>query len=390
MILGSFAIFCALIGCQSGKKDVASKEEQVNHSEMKGKYLFTGTYTKKEGHVDGKASGLVISQIAADHTIIPVYTEQGVVNPSYLTISYDGVYMYVVNETGPDVDTVGSVSAFRIDKASGNTKLINSQPSYGFAPCYITTDSQNRLALITNYVGGTVVIYPIGKDGSLGMASQVIQLEGNGPDESRQEASHPHSINLSPDGKYAYVADLGTDRIMIYRMDYDSKKLIPAETAYVRVAPGSGPRHMTFDRKAQFAYVISEMGNTITVFSYDSENGNLHQLQVISTLPEDFEGDSWTADIHISVNEKYLYGSNRGHNSIVGYEIKSDGTLTLGGFTSTRGEFPRSFLIDGSDLYVANQNTGNIVLFSILEDGSLQFVKEHASATPVCLKVYSY
>ncbi len=389
-ILGSLVMLFGIIGCQPKEKESSSEMAPVSQTKMEGKYLFTGTYTKKEGHVDGKADGFVISQIGPDHSIVPVYTESGVVNPSYLTISNDGMFMYVVNETGPDVDTVGSVSAFRIDNANGNTKLINTQPSYGFAPCYITTDSQNRLAMITNYVGGVVVVYPIASDGSLEAASQVIQLEGNGPNEARQQASHPHSINLSPDGKYAYVADLGADKIMIYRVDYERKELIATDPGYVLLTPGSGPRHMVFSSTIPFVYVITELMNTIAIFKYDSETGALSQLQTISTLPGDFDGESWTADIHISEDGRYLYGSNRGHNSIVGYEIKPDGTLTLIGFESTRGEFPRNFLIDGLDLYVANQNTDNIVLFSIQEDGSLQFKKEYASATPVCLKVFDY
>jgi len=388
--LGSLLILFGIVCCQPKEKESVTEAKPATRTKMEGKYLFTGTYTKKEGHVDGKANGFLISRIRSDNSIEPVYTETNSINPSFLTLSGDGRYLYVVNETGADVDTVGSVSAFRVDQKSGKTMKINSQPSYGLAPCYITTDKQNRLAMITNYVGGVVVVYPITSDGSLEVASQVIRLEGKGPSESRQEASHPHSINLSPEGKYAYVADLGTDKIMIYKVDYERKKLIATDPGFVLLTPGSGPRHMVFSPTKPLVYVITELRNTIVALKYNAATGALTPFQTISTLPGDFEGESWTADIHISEDGNYLFGSNRGHNSIVSYIINRDGSLTLLGFESTRGEFPRNFVIDGSNLYVANQNSNNIILFRIRLNGNLQFVREYQSATPVCLKVFEY
>ena len=352
--------------------------------------LFTGTYTKKEGHVDGKATGIDVYKLPMDGSMQRLYTESNVINPSYLTISSDGNFLYTVNETGSDVDTTGSISAFRIMGTKGNLEFINSQPSFGFAPCYIETDSKNRIVLITNYVGGIVAIYPIDSVGGIGAASQVLTMKGKGPHE-RQDSPHPHSIILSPDEKFALVADLGTDQIMKYEVDYSSYQLIPAEQPFVKVDDAAGPRHMVFHPSGKFFYVINELNSTISVFAYTAGSGDLIPIETVSTLPDEFSGANHCADVHISENGKFLYGSNRGHNSIVAFGIdENDGTLSLLGHEPTRGDFPRNFLIDESKLYVANQNSDNIVVFKIGEEGLLEYINEFKSPTPVCLKIHHY
>ena len=383
MITGMFS------GCRENKEaDTRETDAMKNRQEEQAGYLFVGTYTKKEGHVYGKADGIDVFRVSGGGELEKIATEKQVINPSYLTLSSDGNYLYAVNETGPDVDTTGSVSAFRINPANGNLELINSRSSHAFAPCYITLDARDRLALITNYTGGVVAAYPIQSNGALGEASQVIRLEGQGPVTTRQESSHPHSVNISPEGTFAYVADLGTDKIMIYRIDYEKNRLIPAVSPYFEMDPGAGPRHMAFHPLGKYVYVINELNNTIAALRYDDKTGQLEAVHTVNTLPDDFEGDSYTADIHITDDGRFLYGSNRGHNSIAVYSIDPEsGHLTTLGHEPTRGEFPRNFLIDGKNLYVANQNSDNVVLFRILDSGKLEYVKEFEAKTPVCLKI---
>ncbi len=353
-------------------------------------YLFIGTYTKKEGHVDGKAAGIYLyAQNAETGKLTYQSVAKDVINPSFLTLSSDGNFLYAVNETGPDVDSTGSICAFAIDPETKALRLLNKQSSHSFAPCHISVDKKNRFAFVANYVGGKVVVYPIEKDGSLGLASEIITLQGKG-DHPRQESSHPHSVVLSPDNRFAYVPDLGTDKIMIYNVDYENGKLLPNELPYVTISNGSGPRHFTFHPNGKFAYVINELSNTITSFEFDKEIGNLKPIEDRSTLPADFTGDSFTADIHITPDGKFLYGSNRGHDSIVAFKIdEGSGKLTLIEHESTQGSFPRNFMIskDGKFLYAANQNSDNIIIFKIEKDGTLSFSDQIKVPTPVCLKM---
>lgn len=348
---------------------------------------FIGTYTRKEGHVDGKGLGIyVFNQDSTSGHLDEVLVEEGIRNPSFLVPSHDGKYLYAVEEIGSAVDTVGHVVAYAWDGKA--LKKINSQSSHAFAPCYLTTDSQGRYLFLANYVGGTIAMLPIDANGGLQPASTVIKHEGKGP-HGRQDSSHPHSVNLSPDERYLYVPDLGTDHINIYQIDYDNGKLMPADPAFIAMEPEAGPRHFTFHPTQPFAYVINELNNTVTAMRWNKETGALAILQSVPTLPTDFNGDNTTSDIHITPNGQFLYGANRGHNSIVGYKIDgTSGQLTPIGHTSTQGEIPRNFAIspDGRFLYAANQNTDNVLIFSIEADGKLQYRNEIKTPTPVCVK----
>jgi 6-phosphogluconolactonase len=384
----ALSIVTLLSGCQGVKK--LDDKNMTDDVSIKSKIIFVGNYTKKEGHVDGKADGIEVYKVSENEDLELLFTDQETINPSYLTISVDGRFLYAVNETGPDVGDEAKISAYEIGSSTGSLTLINSQSSHSFAPCYIRVDSENRLVFIVNYVGGTVAIYPLNADGSLEEASQVLIMEGQGP-HSRQEASHPHSIVLSPDEQFAFVADLGTDKIMIYKIDYEQGKLEAGSVPFVGLEPASGPRHTVFHPNGSFFYVINELSSTITMFEYNSEYADLRALQTVTTLPFSYSGENSCADIHISEDGNYLYGSNRGHDSIVIYSINHEtGSLDLIGHEPTRGEFPRNFLIDGSNLYVANQNSDNIILFGIQDDGTLNFKNEFLVKTPVCLKVYDY
>jgi len=375
-----FLLFISLAACNN-KSDKAPVQTAATMT------TFIGTYTRKEGHVDGKGAGIyVFKQDSTSGSLEQVYVEEGIVNPSFVVPSHDGKFLYAVEEIGSDVDSVGHVVAYAWDGKV--LKKINSQSSHAFAPCYLSTDRQGRYLFVANYVGGTIAMLPIDENGGLQAASEVITHNGKGS-HARQDASHPHSVNLSPDENYLYVPDLGTDKINIYQIDYQNGKLIPANPAFIQMQAGAGPRHFTFHPSQPFAYVINELNSTVTVMRWQKETGPFATLQSVPTLPVDFQGENTTSDIHITPNGQFLYGANRGHNSIAGYKIDvNSGLLTPIGHTPTQGEIPRNFAIspDGNYLYAANQNSDNIILFSINKDGQLQYNNEVKVPTPVCIK----
>ncbi len=242
--------------------------------------------------------------------------------------------------------------------------------------------------LAANYGGGNVVIYPVKADGSLAEASDVAQHTGRGGDPKRQTEPHAHMVLLDAAGKYAFAPDLGIDRVMIYRVDLKNGKLVP--NGFAAVKPAAGPRHFDFHPTGDFGYVINELDSTVTAFRYDKAGGKLTELQAISTLPADFKETSYCADIHVHPSGKFLYGSNRGHNSIVAYAIDGGGKLTLIGHQSTLGKTPRNFGIDptGQYLLAANQNSDSVVNFRIDEaTGKLAPTGQTTEIpAPVCLK----
>ena len=348
---------------------------------------FIGTYTRTEGHVDGQARG--IYQVAVDSTTGQLY-RTGVIpditNPSFLVLSSDGRYLYAVSEVGGGADSTGYVHAYRIEGGEG--QLLNRQPSHGIAPCHLAVHPSGNYLFTANY-GGGIAMYPIREDGALDAASHVLYFEGSGP-HPRQKASHPHSIAIDQAGRFAYVADLGTDKIMIFLIDLENGKLEAANTPFARLAPGAGPRHLAFHPNGQLLYAINELNNSITLFGYDRADGSLEALQTIGTLPRDYTGDNSCADIHIDPSGRYLYGSNRGHNSIAVFSVNSkNGFLEPVGYQPTGGAVPRNFNIlpDGRRLYVANQNSNNIVYFNIDPDsGRLTPFGELSVPTPVCIQ----
>lgn len=367
--------------CGQDTGTMSQKNDPVMKTEKK---LFVGAYTKKEGHVDGKGEGVYLlglsyGQAAFDRLDVA----DGIINPSFVALSPNKRVLYAVSETGPDVDTVAYVYAYALQGDS--MTLLNRQPSYSFAPCHVSVHPSGRYVFVANYVGGVIAMYPVQAGGGLGAAKEVIHLEGNGP-HPRQESSHPHSVCLSPNARFAYVPDLGTDKVMIYRINTERGELHPE--GFARLAPQSGPRHMAFSADGRFAYVINELSNTITAFRANLKSGQLDSLQTISTLPEGYSKESYCGDIHLSPDGHFLYGSNRGHNSLATFAIEGEtGRLSLLGHEPTRGDFPRNFTLtpDGAYAYVANQNTGNISIFRIKPDGLPEYVAEMKIPSPVCL-----
>ena len=342
-------------------------------------YMLVGTYTKKT------SEGIYVYKFNTETgDFSSVSVAKDIKNPSFLAISPDEKKVYSVGE----VDG-GAVLSFSFDKAAGSLTPINSQASEGANPCHIELDKTGKWAFVGNYTGGNLSVLPILKDGSLGKAVQTINHEGKSINEARQEKPHVHSINISADNKQLFVPDLGIDKVMIYNFDAKLGKLSAANPVAAEVTPGSGPRHFTFHPNNKFAYVIQELNASITAFAY--QNGKLVKIQTVDTLPTDFKGNNSCADIHISADGRFLYGSNRFHDTLVIFEIDpKTGKLSLVGHQSVMGKTPRNFSLDPSNRFVlvANQDSDNIVIFKRdTKTGKLSPTgKEIAVSMPVCIK----
>jgi 3-carboxymuconate cyclase len=352
--------------------------------------VYIGTYTSGKS----RSEGIYIYKLNLETGALkPFKTVRQVVEPSFLTIDKERKYLFAVNETLEyEGKKSGAVSAFAIDGKTGDLRFLNKQPSLGGAPCHLSVSENGRFVLVANYMGGNVSIFPVEADGRLGAAVDLIQHSGSSVNKERQEAAHAHSVILDKDNRFAYVSDLGIDKIMIYRFDAEKGKLeTNAPQAFYQTKAGAGPRHFTFHPNGKFAFLINELDSTVSSLAC-GENGALKEIQTLSTLPANFSGRSFCADVHVSPDGRFLYGSNRGHDSIAVYRIDSEtGKLELIQHTPTGGKTPRNFAIDptGKFLLAANQNSDSVVTFRIDEQtGKLQPTGHKASVpTPVCLKL---
>jgi 6-phosphogluconolactonase len=290
-------------------------------------------------------------------------------SPSFLAIHPSQKFLYSVNEIGEfEGKKTGGVTAFAIDLKSGDLKLLNQQSSGGPGPCHLTVDKQGKNVLAANYNGGSVCALPINAEGKLAEASAFIQHKGTGFDKDRQDAPHAHSINLDAANQFAFAADLGLDKVFVYKFDPAKGTLTANDPAAASVAPGSGPRHFAFHPNGRHAYVINELKSTVTAFDYDPKKGELKEVQTISTLPEGYKGNTTTAEVVLHPSGKFLYGSNRGHDSIAIFSVDAKtGKLTVVGHQGKDIKIPRNFVIDptGGYLLVANQDSDSIVVFRI-------------------------
>ena len=354
--------------------------------------VYIGTYTSGKS----KSEGIYVYKLNLDSgQLKPYLTVKNVVEPSYLMIDKDRKYLYAVNETVEfEGKPSGAVSAFAINQKTGDLTFLNKQPSLGGAPCFITTSENGKFVLVANYLGGNVSSFPVEADGKLGASIELKQNVGTGPNKDRQEAAHAHSINLDPKNRYAMVCDLGVDKVFIYEFDHKTGKLKPnaAQEVY-QTKPGAGPRHFAFHKNEKFAFLINELDSTITSLAFDAKRGTLTEIQTVKTLPETYTGTNNTcADLHISPNGKFVYGSNRGHDSIAAYKIdEKTGKLEFIEHTLTGGKTPRNFVIspDGKFLLAANQNSDSVVVFRVDEKtGKLAPTGFTAKVpSPVCLKL---
>ena len=331
----------------------------------KGKFVvYVGTYTR------GKSKGIYAYHFdAATGDIKELGLAAEVDNPSFVNLHPNGKFLYAVSESSPAAEKRdGFVTAYSIDTKSGKLTKLNDVLSGGGGPCHLVVDKTGKTLLVANYGTGSVASFPINADGSLKPAATVDQHKGSSMDEARQKGPHAHSVNLSKDNKFLVVGDLGLDQVMIYKLNAAAGTITANDPPYAKVAPGSGPRHFSFHPSGKFGYVINEMNLTVTAFNWNAGKGTLTEMQTIATLPEGAErkGAS-TAEILVHPSGKWLYGSNRGHDTIAQFNIAADGKLTAAGHTPTQGQIPRNFRIDptGNYLFAANQNSDNIVLFRI-------------------------
>jgi 6-phosphogluconolactonase len=319
------------------------------------------------------------------------------VSPSFLALHPTRPLLYAINETSTFQNKPGGgVSAFSIG-GKGTLKALNQQPSGGSGPCFVSLDKTGAVVLVANYGSGSVASLQLESNGSLKAAASTVQHEGSGADPNRQKGPHAHSINPDPTNKFAVATDLGIDRVLVYKLDPKAGTIVANDPPSATVTPGSGPRHLAFHPNGKFAYVAEELKWMVTVFAWDAAKGALQEVQTIPMLPEGVDGaaiKNSAADIHVHPNGKFVYASNRGHDSIVIYAVdQQTGKLTLVGHESTQGKTPRNFGIDptGSFLLAANQQSDSVVAFKIDKNtGKLTPTGATAHiAAPVCIRFFA-
>ena len=348
--------------------------------------LYVGTFTSSESegiylcHFDATSGELTLDR-----------TFKGIDNPNFLKISPDKKYLYaairppkVIEESG------GYINAYRIDE-TGLLHFLNKQVSHGDDPCHINVSANGKFVAAATYGGGSVSVFPVKNNGMLQPASSTVIFKGSGPNKTRQNEPHAHSIKFSPNNNQVFSADLGTDQLNIFSLE--GEKLIPADQKFVKTKPGAGPRHFDFYPGGKYIYVINELNSTITCFQ--QKKGTWEKFQAVSTIPTNFSDENYCADIHVSADGKFLYGSNRGHNSIAVFKIAPvTKKLERLAIVSSEGEWPRNFTLtkNGEYLLVANQYSGNITVFKITpETGIPSFTgKKLKIPAPVCLEFLNY
>jgi 6-phosphogluconolactonase len=328
--------------------------------------MYVGTYTND---VKQPSKGIYAYRFQAPGKFAPLGAVAETSNPTFLAVDRGGKFLYAANEdTTYEGKPAGSIGAFAVDAANGRLKLLNVVSSGGPGPCHVSLDRTGKWLFAANYAGGSLAVFPVHADGSLGAASTFIQHKGSSVDPARQTAPHAHSVYVSPDNRFLLAGDLGLDHVMVYRFDAAKGTLTPNRPPFAALAPGSGPRHLAFAKDGKFVYVLSEMAATVTAFRYDAGAGRLEQTQSISMLPADYTGAKSGAEIFVHPSGKFLYASNRGHDTIAIFRIDPvSGALTAAGQVSTQGKTPRNFAIDptGGFLLAANQDSGSIVVFRI-------------------------
>ena len=352
-------------------------------------FVYIGTYTQET-----KSEGIYVYRMDPSTGSLEYASKTtGIVDPTFLAVHPVRKYLYAVCiEDDALEQRDGAVNAYSIDQKTGELTYLNSQSTRGQGPCHVSVDSTGKFALAANYASGNVCVLPVENDGSLGEATGFVQHSGSSVNPERQDGPHAHSIMVDPSNRYVFVPDLGQDKVVIYELDLDTGGLSTNEQAWAKVADGAGPRHFDVHPTGRYAYVINELDSTITAFAYDQSKGTLEELETAPALPEGYDGVSHCADIHVSPSGQYLYGSNRGHDSIVIYSIsEATGGLTYVGHESTQGSTPRNFAIsvEGTLLLAANQMSDTVVAFGVDQaTGELRATGEIAEVpSPVCLKL---
>jgi 6-phosphogluconolactonase len=351
--------------------------------------VYIGTYTQLLPHVRGKAEGIYTYRLdMTTGALQHLGTTPGLLNPSFLAVDDDRRYLYAVQEVGDyEGQTGGTVNAFAIDPRTLALSPLNHQLTHGAHPCHVGIDHSGRWLLAANYSGGSVSVFPIGLDGALGPATATVQHYGPA---THHDGPHPHSAVSTPDGAFVLVPDCGLDRIAIYRLNTANGTLAEHDIPWVKLQPGAGPRHLAFHPSGAYVYCINERNSTLSALAYEPAQGVLRELQTLSTLPEGFAGPNSCADIHIDRSGRFLYGSNRGHNSIAIFVVDgATGMLRAAGHAASGGRTPRNFAIDpsGAFLLVANQDSDTIVTLRIDQaTGALTPTQIADVPSPVCIR----
>jgi 6-phosphogluconolactonase len=386
-VLGLALCLSALISCLGLSVTAADAPSASPGPALKGLRVYFGTYT------GAKSKGIYRStlDLSTGSLSSPVLAAE-IRSPSFLALHPNGQFLYAVNEISNFQGRPGgAVTAFAIDPETGMLRQLNQASTLADGPCHLVVDSTGRNVVAANYGGGSAVVIALEADGRLGSHGSSIQHRGSSVNPQRQQGPHAHGIYLDAANRFAFVPDLGLDRVMIYRFDAGAHSLTPIHPPpYATVKPGAGPRHFAFHPNGRFAYVINELDSTITAFSYDAAQGTLTEAQTVPTLPADFKGQSSTAEIAVHPNGKFLYGSNRGHDSIAVFAIDAaTGKLTFVQHEPTQGKTPRNFALDptGAFLLAANQDSDNVVVFRIdAQSGKLSPTgKSIEVGAPVCV-----
>ena len=320
--------------------------------------VYVGTYTQKN------SKGIYAYRFdAATGSLTPIGLVAETANPSFLAVHPNKRYLYAVGE-----GSTGSVSSFSLDRETGKLQALNTASAKGNGPCHLSFDQTGKWLFVANYGSGSIAALPVQSDGKLGEASAFVQHSGSSVDAGRQKGPHAHSVDVSPDNRFLLVSDLGLDQALVYRFDAAKGTLAPNDPPSAKVKPGSGPRHLACGRKGEFVYVLNEMTSTVTALRYDKRRGSMEEVQTLSALPAGFSGNSSGAEILVHPGGRFLYSSNRGHDSIAVFSIDpKTGFLKSVDWVPTQGKTPRNFAIDptGNFLLAANQNSDNITVFRI-------------------------
>lgn len=360
LILRHFSALLALAGMPWGYATLAHPQPASRTS-----FLYVGTYTLSS------SKGVYLYRYNADTSQLEsMGLAAELANPSFAVADASHRHLYVATEMGNrgDAHRGGWLNSFAIDPRTGSLRFLNRVDSGGEATCHLALDHTGRILFAVNYDSGSVVSFAINPDGSIGKRSGFDQHSGSSVNPTRQLDPHPHEVVLSPDNRFLFVPDLGTDRIYIYDVDAARRSFSPHRPDFINVPAGLGPRHLVFGPGARFAYLVCEMGSNVVVFSYDAADGAMKEIQTISTLPGNFTGENASAEIQIDRFGRYLYASNRGDDSITEFAIDPrKGTLTKIEVVQTGGKWPRNFVLDPAQkhLLVANQNSNDLSLFSI-------------------------
>jgi 6-phosphogluconolactonase len=376
-----------LVASVPGSQSLRSRDESQSDDAL----LYVGTYT--EG---GRSDGIHILRMdRRSGKLRRVGSVDAGANPSFLAIHPNGRVLYGVNELETyNGRPSGAVSSFAIANDTGALTRLNERPSEGGAPCFVSVDRSGRIVLVANYAGGNVALLPIQADGAIAPASQVVQHTGTGPNAERQGAPHAHSIIADPSNRFALSADLGVDRVYVYRLDIEGKSLRHVDGGDAVMRPGAGPRHIAFHPTLPLVFVACELDSTVATLRFDAARGALSPVDVRSTIPTGWIGTNYPADIHVAPSGRTLYVSNRGHNSLAVFSVaESTGALKLDQVVSTEGDWPRNFSLDptGRWLLVANQKSGSVIVFGRdPESGRLTPTRERiALPSPVCLRFHA-